>query len=512
MTDVQTLGRAAFRDYETDGVPSSGARRPRKADIRALFDALESQKATVVDALADLKALTTRPNAVLVRAGKAAGVWEWEIGSSTTADDALVVQCTTGTAGRYKRLYDGAIYLTWFTGYPDGTTDNTDDIADAVAAAISAGAVLHIPAAPSAYINKDIIDITPAVGGIHAESGATFSGYNGTGAAGGCWKFNAGNYGGKQFTLPATVNYGAGPAVHGYGCFNALVHLPYAGNCDDGLLLEAANSGGSPVATINNEWFIGYCATGTRGIHLKSSGADVGQHLQGNTIRGNFFNGCSKGVYLEATDALIVGCNDIEIHVGTIDGSSVVGAVGFECSTPTAPMNGPFLLNCGQFMGLNPGGDIVIPNGANGITIVCGWSAPPDYDTIQCNGRGNTIRTTFPQGNGTVLAPLACTTAPNTRASFNGGNPVGGNDILLKFTVPNNTPAGTVIDLYAYSPFTTGDHTKLRVAPRFMGKGTIILAEDTSAVNANEIHIRFMALDTYTGGDTDEELTLEVNG
>ena len=68
-----------------------------------------------VEDLAALKALTARPESVVVKTGPAAGVWQWVAGSSTTADDALVVECTSGAAGRYKRIYNRMVVAEWFT-------------------------------------------------------------------------------------------------------------------------------------------------------------------------------------------------------------------------------------------------------------------------------------------------------------------------------------------------------------------------------------------------------------
>ena len=67
-----------------------------------------------VEDLAALKALTLRPESVLVKTGQAAGTWQWVLGSTTTANDGTVVTPTSGTAGRYKRVYDGPIYTAWF--------------------------------------------------------------------------------------------------------------------------------------------------------------------------------------------------------------------------------------------------------------------------------------------------------------------------------------------------------------------------------------------------------------
>lgn len=82
---------------------------------------LWAQKSESVADLAALKALVRRPETVLVKSGSGSGVWQWVNGSSTTADDALVVQCTSGVAGRYKRVYDGPIYAAWFGASPTAT-------------------------------------------------------------------------------------------------------------------------------------------------------------------------------------------------------------------------------------------------------------------------------------------------------------------------------------------------------------------------------------------------------
>jgi len=47
MGQITDDGNQAFRDYVTDGVPSSGAHEPVKSDIRALFDLVDSTVAGV---------------------------------------------------------------------------------------------------------------------------------------------------------------------------------------------------------------------------------------------------------------------------------------------------------------------------------------------------------------------------------------------------------------------------------------------------------------------------------
>lgn len=42
MTNVETLGRATWRLWNLDGVPSSGAHKPLKDDILAFIEALDA--------------------------------------------------------------------------------------------------------------------------------------------------------------------------------------------------------------------------------------------------------------------------------------------------------------------------------------------------------------------------------------------------------------------------------------------------------------------------------------
>ena len=80
--------------------------------------------ATVFD-LDAMKDLTSRPGSVVVQSGQAAGVWQWVAGSTTTADDALVVTCTSGASGRYKRVYSGSKDAKWYGAVGDGVADDT---------------------------------------------------------------------------------------------------------------------------------------------------------------------------------------------------------------------------------------------------------------------------------------------------------------------------------------------------------------------------------------------------
>lgn len=99
MSTITELFAAAFRNFITDGVSESGIHDPVKSDIRALGAAIDAQKAEGVADLAAIKALTSRPAVVFVKDLDA--FYVWESGSSETPDDETVIECTSGTAGRY---------------------------------------------------------------------------------------------------------------------------------------------------------------------------------------------------------------------------------------------------------------------------------------------------------------------------------------------------------------------------------------------------------------------------
>lgn len=88
--------------------------------------------------LAALKALTTRPTAVITESYSTdgdggGGIWAWASGSSTTANDGTVVSCTSGEAGRYLRIYSGPVSPRWFGAKGDGATNDTTAINSALA-------------------------------------------------------------------------------------------------------------------------------------------------------------------------------------------------------------------------------------------------------------------------------------------------------------------------------------------------------------------------------------------
>ncbi|WP_289296253.1 hypothetical protein [uncultured Reyranella sp.] len=146
MTEITDLARLAWRDFATDGVPSSGINRPSKSDLRALGAAIDLQKAGTVDTLTAFKALANTPDCVVIK-GKAAAYDGWGglfvrvAGSLTAGDDAVVIRRTAG-GDSYKRVFDGALQAEWFGFKADNLSGSGSANTTALQAAITAGAAL----------------------------------------------------------------------------------------------------------------------------------------------------------------------------------------------------------------------------------------------------------------------------------------------------------------------------------------------------------------------------------
>jgi len=139
MSTITELFASVWRNFTTDGVPESGVHEPVKSDIRSLGAAIDTQKAEAVADLAAIKALTSRPLLVFVKALDQ--FYVWNAGSTATPDDETVIECTSGTAGRYLLwVVSNPTPVPVLSGHIDGLTyakngANTIDIDAGVAVA-----------------------------------------------------------------------------------------------------------------------------------------------------------------------------------------------------------------------------------------------------------------------------------------------------------------------------------------------------------------------------------------
>lgn len=142
------LASQIWRDYSTDGVPSSGAHKPVKSDIRVWGTDVEDRLAEVVSLAkvatrTALKALDTTVDTIAyLTEAEREGMFVWRTGnySSQIAADTqegiyIKADAIASSAGAWVRVFDGAVEPEWFGAVGNGTTDDTV----AVQAAVSSG-------------------------------------------------------------------------------------------------------------------------------------------------------------------------------------------------------------------------------------------------------------------------------------------------------------------------------------------------------------------------------------
>lgn len=143
MTDVGTLGNLAWRDWNTDGVPSSGERKPPKADIRAFVEAVETQKTTVLANVAALRLYEGDATSAILKVrtsfgDRGGGVFTVKSGDSSTTDDGSMIVVDARGRRWWRSVTDDVLYPEWFGALRNGTADDKP----AWAAAVAYGAAL----------------------------------------------------------------------------------------------------------------------------------------------------------------------------------------------------------------------------------------------------------------------------------------------------------------------------------------------------------------------------------
>ncbi len=135
MTDVRTLGRAAWRDFNTEGMESSGKRTPYKPDIRAFVDAVAAQKAQAFANVAEIQAYDGGAKSGLLFGRETfndggAGHFSIKAGDTTDHDGVLVIVDANGN--RWWRQYEGYRQARWWAK-GDGIADDTLALRAAIA-------------------------------------------------------------------------------------------------------------------------------------------------------------------------------------------------------------------------------------------------------------------------------------------------------------------------------------------------------------------------------------------
>lgn len=118
MTDVGTLGRLAWRDFNTDGVPSSGLRQPYKPEIRAFVTAVDQQKVQFFANITDLRAYNGGATSGLLVARSTLGDGGdgpvAVIAGDTTSPDNGATVFVDALERRWGRAHDGRFDPRWW--------------------------------------------------------------------------------------------------------------------------------------------------------------------------------------------------------------------------------------------------------------------------------------------------------------------------------------------------------------------------------------------------------------
>ena len=116
-----------------------------------------------VQTLSDLKSLIARPSTVIMSGyytsnDGGGGIFNWVPGDTTTPDDALIIQPTSGISGRYKRIISGPYNIKWFGAKGDGSTNDSPAIQSAINAKFNAGGG-SVYAPSGTYILASTVDL-----------------------------------------------------------------------------------------------------------------------------------------------------------------------------------------------------------------------------------------------------------------------------------------------------------------------------------------------------------------
>lgn len=240
----------------------------------------------VVPTIAALTALEVRPQAVLVEGFYAAGdggggIFRWAEGSTTTALVGMVINPTTGDAGRYFRQYVGAVNPRWTGAKGDGATNDSA----AFTAAFSIGAAVQVT--KGTYPVKDLsVTGSTTCPGLFSQDGGTITPASGSDSETILITVTKSNFSvrGMTFTMPISVSHVTPPA-----CNRAL--------------LFSNNADASNWEIIDNNF--------TGGYH----GAILNGVFHSNVIRGNRATSTWREAFatqapvsLEMTDNIVVSC------------------------------------------------------------------------------------------------------------------------------------------------------------------------------------------------------------
>jgi hypothetical protein len=250
-----------------------------------------------------------------------------------------------------------------------------------------------------------------------------------------------------------------------YGTSLAQIFIGNIAGCETGLSYKVDNT--NKVCADNVLTFTAINSCTENAILFNYAATTLsGVLFQGNQIKGNFIVSCKYSIHFYDVNNGSLGSlpwDDTEIDVFAIDPANLTGSIGIY-GEPNLPPARTFFTHKGFFDAFDVA---YIKGGGNGNTFKLSFSAAPAYSKMQVDGVGNRIiecsggQQGYPGGSG----PFALTTAVNTRATFNGGNPLQSNRFYASATTTSAKTAGQTQTFYFYHPLMQSYFPKVTVEP-----------------------------------------------
>jgi hypothetical protein len=258
-------------------------------------------------------------------------------------------------------------------------------------------------------------------------------------------------------------------------------------------------------ATLDNVFDVGYIANCKSAIRIYSNvNSDSGSlaTIEGNEFNVNFVNGCLNGVVFDSLDDYTLPA--AAYTLGSAWDCNIFNITALDALT-TGVRRGFWYRATGIQYSQNV---FRVPAWFGGFDSSCVWidadrvtkstfeigvrsgEQMVGYSMFKLRGNANEV---IVRGSGNAFGDqivtqiFNATTAPNTRASFNGGTPIPRNRIRLNCQLTTNVAPGAIHAFYAYSPLVDGYSNRLRIVPLNFNGFTVNSLVDNSNAIANEI-------------------------
>ena len=287
-----------------------------------------------------------------------------------------------------------------------------------------------------------------------------------------------GNWTNSIMYLPSINNGANGLVLNGSSFVNAFI--PNVGGAHNGIVLKVTDT--DKICVDNTITFTAISDGNGAGIFFLYEATDASAVMQGNAFYGNFIVNLTYGISFKDENsppvALNWDCNYFEIIA--IDSLNKPGSIGIFGQPTLPPARTTY--NIPGFFDLFDEAYIKAVDGANHGIFKLAFASAPAYAKMQMQGVGNRIINVSNGQDGTpgISTPVALTTAENTRATFNGGNPINSNRFYASINLPAGLAANSDAIFYFYHPLMQYYGCRITVEPQWPYSMYVVYAMENS--------------------------------